>query len=828
MRITKVLLLSVFLLFLLSASKAFAQKEWTFMVYLVADNNLEQAGMKDLNEMEVVGSNSQINIVVQIDRIPGHDNSNGDWTGTRRYYITQDANTSIINSVMLQDLGEQNMGDPNVLKDFVNWAMTNYPANKYCLVLWDHGSGWHKFPSRFHFNQWSKSVDGENDSNHVFNQGALKKTGGSSMPCSTGFPVGPPIGGCEGFKLICCDETDGDRLYNNELQQVLNQVPHLHILGFDACLMNMVETAYEVRGETDFMVGSEESEQNDGWPYDAILQLLAATPTMTPAKLCSTIVQKYGEFCDGLPMYNQTQSAVDLSQVLALKDRVNEFAQAMIAGNSWPQIEVAVLSSEHCQPPFDSYRDIHHFAHLVSTLVSESNIITAANNVKSAIGNAVISNYHGSEHPNFNGLSIYLPTSSTNYEYNYAQGSNIDFPTDTQWDEFLFQLFAGGGATTDTYEPNDYSSQAYGPLTSGTTYQSYLPDSNDIDWYLLNFGITSDISVNLTVPGSADFDLCLVDTNFSILCYSGNLSGIDESIDTTSVSPGTYYLVVLPYHCFSTQPYTLTATFSGGNMGSVTISYDDGDPYYGGYMTNSGDALCVALTPPTVPMKLERILYYFTHLDGAGWGGDGSFYLYLVDYYGYLIDPFYYGLLTPPDIGWCYLDVSSHDITVYSDFFAGLIYDGSNTPCVGYDTTFSDRSFMWVANDQEWFELGWTLFIRAVVSYISTDVPGEEISERMPKTPELSQNYPNPFNPETKIKYTVGSRQTHPIPTTLKIYNILGQLVKTLVDEAQEPGSYEVIWDGKDEEGNEVASGIYFHQLKTEEFSQTKKMVLIR
>jgi len=92
----------------------------------------------------------------------------------------------------------------------------------------------------------------------------------------------------------------------------------------------------------------------------------------------------------------------------------------------------------------------------------------------------------------------------------------------------------------------------------------------------------------------------------------------------------------------------------------------------------------------------------------------------------------------------------------------------------------------------------------------------------------LLQNYPNPFNPETRIKYTVDSRQTHPIPTTLKIYNILGQLVKTLVDKAQEPGSYEVIWDGKDEEGNEVASGIYFHQLKTEEFSQTKKMVLIR
>ncbi|MCK4223534.1 MAG: T9SS type A sorting domain-containing protein [candidate division Zixibacteria bacterium] len=102
------------------------------------------------------------------------------------------------------------------------------------------------------------------------------------------------------------------------------------------------------------------------------------------------------------------------------------------------------------------------------------------------------------------------------------------------------------------------------------------------------------------------------------------------------------------------------------------------------------------------------------------------------------------------------------------------------------------------------------------------------VSAQQPEKFELAQNYPNPFNPETRIKYTVDSRQTHSIPITLKIYNILGQLVKTLVDEAQEPGRYEVIWDGKDEEGNDVVSGIYFYQLTTGEFSQTKKMILIK
>jgi hypothetical protein len=95
----------------------------------------------------------------------------------------------------------------------------------------------------------------------------------------------------------------------------------------------------------------------------------------------------------------------------------------------------------------------------------------------------------------------------------------------------------------------------------------------------------------------------------------------------------------------------------------------------------------------------------------------------------------------------------------------------------------------------------------------------------------LSQNYPNPFNPSTTLPFTVnGSRfMVHsPVRTSLKIYNILGQLVRTLVDEEKTPGNYKVIWDGKDNSGKEVASGIYFYQLKTEEYTATKKMVLLR
>jgi hypothetical protein len=101
--------------------------------------------------------------------------------------------------------------------------------------------------------------------------------------------------------------------------------------------------------------------------------------------------------------------------------------------------------------------------------------------------------------------------------------------------------------------------------------------------------------------------------------------------------------------------------------------------------------------------------------------------------------------------------------------------------------------------------------------------------DQKPLTFALSQNYPNPFNPTTIIKFNVqDSKFKVHIPTTLKIYNILGQKVRTLVDEPKAAGTYEVIWDGKDDRGRDVASGIYFYKLIAGFYQETKKMVLMK
>jgi hypothetical protein len=115
-----------------------------------------------------------------------------------------------------------------------------------------------------------------------------------------------------------------------------------------------------------------------------------------------------------------------------------------------------------------------------------------------------------------------------------------------------------------------------------------------------------------------------------------------------------------------------------------------------------------------------------------------------------------------------------------------------------------------IKNDQ----LG-TYFL--IDSFEDTTIVGVEDEPSLPKSFHLSQNYPNPFNPTTSIKYSVLSTQQ----INLTVYNILGQKVKTLVDEEKFPGEYTISFDGLN-----LSSGIYFYRLTAGQYSETKKMIL--
>jgi len=105
----------------------------------------------------------------------------------------------------------------------------------------------------------------------------------------------------------------------------------------------------------------------------------------------------------------------------------------------------------------------------------------------------------------------------------------------------------------------------------------------------------------------------------------------------------------------------------------------------------------------------------------------------------------------------------------------------------------------------------------------------EDDITNLPEKVSLSQNYPNPFNPTTSIQFKVWSLDSEePAQATLIIYDILGRKIRTLVDEKKLPGNYQVIWDGKDDKGKLVNSGIYFYQFKAGDRFESKKMVMLK
>ncbi len=100
----------------------------------------------------------------------------------------------------------------------------------------------------------------------------------------------------------------------------------------------------------------------------------------------------------------------------------------------------------------------------------------------------------------------------------------------------------------------------------------------------------------------------------------------------------------------------------------------------------------------------------------------------------------------------------------------------------------------------------------------------KELKELIPVKFALYQNYPNPFNPVTIIKFDLPKRSD----VKLVIYNVLGQEVKTLLNETKDSGRFEIKWDGRNNYNNVVASGLYIYRIKSGEFTQSKKMILLR
>ena len=422
---------------------------WLVMLYQDADDKiLEQDIYLDLNEAERVGSSENVKIVAQVDRFRSGFDGDGDWSGARRYFVTYDDDFARVGSEMVQDLGEVNMADSRTLSDFVTWAVAEYPADKYVLILSDHGMGW---PGG-----WSDS-----DS---------KAAGNRDIPLANAI---------------------GDHLFLMELDQTLGEIRNLsgidqfELIGMDACLMGHVEVYSALAPHARYAVTSQETEPALGWAYTSFLGALQADPNLTGADLGRLIVESYiqedqrivndqarAEFLrQGSPMggfagffgglsadqlseqmaVEITLAAVDLSITPELVANLNQFAYAL---QDLPQEQVAQarsyaqsFTSIFGQEVPASYIDLGHFAQLVQRQAGNAKVTAAVQALQSSIEKAVIAEKHGSKRSGATGVSIYFPN-STLYRSPAAGPQSYTvianrFAQDSLWDEFLLYHYSG-------------------------------------------------------------------------------------------------------------------------------------------------------------------------------------------------------------------------------------------------------------------------------------------------------------------------------------------------------------------------------------------------
>jgi hypothetical protein len=378
--------------------------DWTFMVYLDADNTLETAGIEIFLKMASVGSSSQVNVIVQMDRIDGQDDRYGNWTDCKRFNITKGMTPAPENAV--QNLTEVNMGDPNTLRDFVNWTINNYTANYYFLVIWDHGAG---------------------------------------------------------FIGCCLDVTNAsDILTLPELSQALSGFPVImDVVFIDACTMAMPEVAYQIKDYTNVLVGPEglgyAMVDTSAAPYNEYLSSLTSNSTMSPSAFAKNVINNYIGWCLSTSIPNATMSATDLTKMTSLTAAIDDFAINLKEKETpyHEEISRARNLTQVYEGPFQGYTgyyiDLYHFAQLTYQNVPDIELRNAANQVMIAlsIGNAIIVEADKAD-PNAHGLSIFFPDQKGKYESFKDLYEKTAFTIDTPWDELLKYHLSGYILTIQT------------------------------------------------------------------------------------------------------------------------------------------------------------------------------------------------------------------------------------------------------------------------------------------------------------------------------------------------------------------------------------------
>jgi cysteine peptidase C11 family protein len=436
--------------------------EWTVLVFMNGDNNLERDALINFAQMARVGSTDKVNIIVQFDRITKYAHTSPvDWSQTLRFKITKDMEPQPKNA--LADMGELNMGAPKTLEEFVRWGVSQYPAKHYFLILWDHGQGYRVFLRSLLARQRLLLA-----SRGLETKDALSSLRAASVQLRNASGVATeenrtaPFRSAPGdpYRSVSNDETDNNVLYNREVVEALTNAlgdRKLDLVGFDACLMAMVETAYALRNVGSNFVGSEDLEPGLGWKYDEFLDRLIANPSQSAAELAASVVDSYRTFYSKPDMLDlggneTTLSAYRLAGISDLAAAISSLSDTLMANldSELQNIIDARAATSVFAPGYSFYHvDIVQFVSELTKRTKNETVRARAQTVRERVTSEIFAKHAGSERQGTFGsfgLAIYFPSSAHEHTNDpYAQGGYekdnqlfpVDFVQKERWSDFL-------------------------------------------------------------------------------------------------------------------------------------------------------------------------------------------------------------------------------------------------------------------------------------------------------------------------------------------------------------------------------------------------------
>lgn len=379
------------------ADSPMPEKEWTFILYAAADNDLESFIEHDVNELESVGSTEDVSFLAMLDTA----------AGASRYYLEQDDDLFALHSPRF-DLGQVDSGSALTLDEFVSWAMASFPARRYAVVVSGHGGG--------------------------------------------------------NPRVIAPDFSTGSAMSPRALMEALDRVRQttgrrIDVFGADACLMQTVEVAYELRDSVENIVASQNTEPGSGWPYDDLGAGLTDDPNMTGEELADGMTIAFandqaaenaaGDFVIahlqtdaflGVPpglsrgLFTQLDElAVLLADAIASSADVDATVQAAV-GSTF-RVRDGGLSGDQADP----YGDLDRFLFLLEGL-PDADLRTRADELRASLFALTPNVREGldADARGARGVSVYLPLSSATTAADLeTYRATCDFCEQSAWSDLV-------------------------------------------------------------------------------------------------------------------------------------------------------------------------------------------------------------------------------------------------------------------------------------------------------------------------------------------------------------------------------------------------------